>query len=140
MAGQEQEKINIVEILIEIKSDVSAIKTDMSNLKEAQKLQQKNTEKDISDVRTDFTRALNTLEDKVMNQVLTLRTIQNNLVGDVDSIKGRVSNLEQGDEKKDAKKWRTAIGIAVAGISGMALAKLPDFIVFLIQASKTTGS
>lgn len=140
MAGQEQEKINIVEILIEIKSDVSAIKTDMSNLKEAQKLQQKNTEKDISDVRTDFTKALNTLEDKVMNQVLTLRTIQNSLVGDVDSIKGRVSNLEQGDEKKDAKKWRTTIGFAVAGIGGMALAKLPDFIVFLIQASKTAGS
>lgn len=140
MAGEEKEKINIVEILMEIKSDVSAIKTDMSNLKEVQKLQQQNMEKNITGVRTDFSKALSTLEDKVMTQVLALRTIQNNLVGDVDSLKGRVGNLEQGDEKKDAKKWRTTIGFVISVIGGMALAKLPDFIIFLLQASNTKGN
>ena len=42
--SENNEKLNIVGLLMEIKADVSSIKTDMSNFKESQR-----TEKDIID-------------------------------------------------------------------------------------------
>ena len=36
---EQTEKINIIELLMGIKADVSSIKTDMTNFKEAQKVE-----------------------------------------------------------------------------------------------------
>lgn len=117
----EQKDINIMELLLKISNDVSSIKTDMTNFKEAQRLEKENTAKEIADVRNDYKRDLEDLESRVMNKVQTLQTVQNNLVGDVDTLK-------HADEKKDAKRWRTVIAFIGTAVGGMILGKLPEII------------
>ena len=60
-----------------------------------------------------------------------MQSVQATLVGDVDTLK-------HADEKKDAKKWRTVIAFIGTAVGGMLVAKIPDFITFLIQL-KTLG-
>ena len=129
--SEQSEKINIIELLMGIKEDVSSIKTDMANFKEAQRTERDVIMKEISDVRTDYQRDLTDLESRVMSKVNGLQSVQNNLVGDVDTLK-------HAEEKKDAKKWRTVIAFIGTAVGGMIIAKVPDFITFLIQL-KTLG-
>ena len=92
----EAKEINILELLLKISNDVSSIKTDMTNFKEAQRLEKENTTKEMEDLRTDYKRDIKELNDKLMSKLQTLQSVQNNLVGDVDTLK-------HADEKKDAK-------------------------------------
>lgn len=125
------EKINIIELLMGIKEDVSSIKTDMANFKESQRTEKETIMKEISDVRIDYKRDLSDLENRVMGRITNMQSVQATLVGDVDTLK-------HADEKKDAKKWRTVIAFIGTAVGGMLVAKIPDFITFLIQL-KTLG-
>lgn len=129
--SDQTEKINIIELLMGIKEDVSSIKTDMANFKEAQRTEKETIMKEISDLRIDYKRDLSDLENRVMGRITNTQSIQATLVGEVDTLK-------HADEKKDARKWRTVIAFIGAAIGGMLVAKLPDFITFLIQL-KTLG-
>lgn len=129
--SEQSEKINIIELLMGIKEDVSSIKTDMANFKETQRTEKEAIMKEISDIRTDCQRDIADLESRVMSKINGLQSVQNNLVGDVDT-------LQHAEEKKDAKKWRTVIAFIVTAVGGMVTAKVPDFIAFLIQL-KTLG-
>lgn len=122
----ENDKINIIELLMGIKEDVSSIKTDMANFKEAQKTEREVIMKEISDVRTEYQRDIANLEAKVMAKVNGLQSVQNNLVGDVDTLK-------TAEDKKLAKRYRTTIAFVLTALGGMALAKLPDFVAFLMK-------
>lgn len=124
--SDQNEKINIIELLMGIKEDVSAIKTDMVNFKEAQRTEKETIMKEISDVRTDYKRDLSSLESRVMGRINNMQSVQATLVGDVDTFK-------HADEKKDAKRYRTVIAFIATALGGMVLAKLPDFIAFLIK-------
>lgn len=123
------DKINIIELLMGIKEDVSSIKTDMSNFKESQRTEKDIIMKEIEDVRTDYKRDLSELESRVMGRLTNMQSIQSNLVGDVDTLKS-------AEDKKDAKRWRTTIAFVLTALGGMALAKLPDFITYLVILSK----
>ncbi len=123
-------EINIMELLLKISNDVSSIKTDMTNFKEAQKLEKENTSKEIADVRTDYKRDLEDLESRVMGKIQTLQTVQNNLVGDVDTLK-------HADEKKDAKRWKTTLAFIGTAVGGLLVGKLPDIISTLILVLST---
>ena len=125
--SEQNKEINIIELLMGIKEDVSSIKTDMANFKEAQRTEKDVIMKEISDVRTDYQRDLADLESRVMAKVNGLQSVQNNLVGDVD-------NLKTAEDKKLAKRYRTMIAFVLTALGGMALAKLPDFVVFMLQA------
>ncbi len=129
--SDQTEKINIIELLMGIKEDVSSIKTDMANFKESQRSEKETIMKEISDVRIDYKRDLSDLENRVMGRITNMQSVQATLVGDVDTLK-------HADEKKDAKKWRTVIAFIGTAVGGMLVAKLPDFITFLIQL-KTLG-
>ena len=129
MEGQTQEKINIIELLMDIKADVSSIKTDMTNFKEAQKVEKENTAKGIADVRSDCKRDLTDLETRVMTKLNGIQSVQNNLVGDVDTLK-------HAEEKKDAKRWKTVMAFIGTAVGGMILVKIPDFIAFCIKVSQ----
>ena len=129
--SDQTEKINIIELLMGIKEDVSSIKTDMANFKESQRTEKETIMKEISDVRIDYKRDLSDLENRVMGRITNMQSVQATLVGDVDTLK-------HADEKKDAKKWRTVIAFVVTAVGGMLVAKIPDFITFLIQL-KTLG-
>jgi hypothetical protein len=124
--GEQAEKINIIELLMVIKEDVSSIKTDMANFKEAQRTEKEVIMKAIEDVRCDCERELKELETRLTAKVNGLQTVQNSLVGDVD-------NLKKADDKKDAEKYRKILAFISAGLGGMALAKLPDVITYFIK-------
>ncbi len=129
--SDQTEKINIIELLMGIKEDVSSIKTDIANFKESQRIEKETIMKEISDVRIDYKRDLSDLENRVMGRITNMQSVQATLVGDVDTLK-------HADEKKDAKKWRTVIAFIGTAVGGMLVAKIPDFITFLIQL-KTLG-
>lgn len=127
--GDTSQEINIIELLMGIKEDVSSIKTDMANFKEAQKIEKENTTREIADVRSDCKRDLEDLETKVMSRLTNMQSVQNKLVGDVDTLK-------HADEKRDAKRWKTVIAFVGTSIGSMILVKIPDFITFLVKLSQ----
>ena len=131
--GEQTEQINIIKLLMDIKADVSSIKTDMTNFKEAQKVEKENTVKDIADVRSDCERDLKELEARVMTKLNGIQSIQNNLVGDVDTLK-------HAEEKKDAKRWKTVMAFIGTSVGSMILVKIPDFIAFCIEVSRMGGN
>ena len=124
--GEQTEKINIIELLMGIKEDVSSIKTDMANFKEAQRTEKDTIMKEISDVRSDYKRDLADMEARFSAKINGLQSVQNNLCGDVDTLK-------HAEDKKDAKRYRMTIAFIATALGGMALAKLPDFIAFCIK-------
>ena len=131
--GEQTEQINIIKLLMDIKADVSSIKTDMTNFKESQKVEKENTAKDIADVRSDCKRDLKELEAKVMAKLNGIQSIQNNLVGDVDTLK-------HAEEKKDAKRWKTVMAFIGTSVGSMILVKIPDFIAFCIKVNQMGGN
>lgn len=131
--GEQTEQINIITLLMDIKADVSSIKTDMTNFKEAQKVEKENTAKDIAEVRSDCKRELKELEARVMTKLNGIQSVQNNLVGDVDTLK-------HAEEKKDAKRWKTVMAFIGTSVGSMILVKIPDFIAFCIEVSRMGGN
>ena len=131
--GEQTEQINIIKLLMDIKADVSSIKTDITNFKESQKVEKENTAKDIADVRSDCKRDLKELEAKVMAKLNGIQSVQNNLVGDVDTLK-------HAEEKKDAKRWKTVMAFIGTSVGSMILVKIPDFIAFCIEVSRMGGN
>jgi hypothetical protein len=128
-------KINIIELLMGIKEDVSSIKTDMANFKEAQRTEREMILHEIQDVRADYKRdlaecskAINDLETKFMAKANNLQTVQNNLVGDVDTLK-------HAEESKYAKRYKVALAFIATGLGGMFLGNLPEIIALWIKAS-----
>ena len=67
--GEQTEKINIIELLMGIKEDVSSIKTDMANFKESQRTEKDTIMKEISDVRTDYKRDLADMEARFTTKI-----------------------------------------------------------------------
>lgn len=126
----EVKEINVIELLLKISNDVSSIKTDMTNFKESQKLEKENTTKEMEDLRTDYKRDIKELNDKLISKLQTLQSVQNNLVGDVDTLK-------HADEKKDAKRWKTALAFIGTAIGGLFIGKLPEIISTLILVLST---
>lgn len=124
--SEQTEKINIIELLMGIKEDVSSIKTDMSNFKEAQRTEKEVIMKAIADVRSDYERELKDLETRLVTKVSGLQMVQNNLVGEVD-------NLKTAGDKKDAEHYRKILAFLSAGLGGMALAKVPEVISYFIK-------
>lgn len=131
--SEQTEQINIIKLLMDIKADVSSIKTDMTNFKETQKVEKENIVKDIADVRSDCERELKELETRVMTKLNGIQSIQNNLVGDVDTLK-------HAEEKKDAKRWKTVMAFIGTSVGSMILVKIPDFIAFCIKVSRMGGN
>lgn len=131
--GEQTEQINIIKLLMDIKADVSSIKTDMTNFKEAQKVEKENTLKDITEVRSDYKRDLKELEARVMAKLNGIQSVQNNLVGDVDTLK-------HAEEKKDARRWKTVMAFIGTSVGSMVLVKIPDFIAFCIEVSRMGGN
>lgn len=130
--AESNKEINIIELLMDIKSDVSSIKTDISNFKDSQKAERENISKEIKDARSDCKRDLNSLETKVMGKIQGLQSIQNSLVGDVDTLK-------HFNEREDAKKWRTVLAFVATSLGSIVLVKLPDFISFCLNLNQIGG-
>ena len=122
MGAEATKDINMMELLLKISNDVSSIKTDMANFKEAQRLEKENTARELEDVRCDCKKEITELEEKVD----TLNT-------KIDKLEKRVEELERADDTKDAKKWRTVMIYIMTALGGMFVAKLPDIAKALVD-------
>lgn len=138
--AETNEKINIIELLMTIKEDVSSIKTDMSNFKESQRSEHEMVMREISDVRCDYQKELTDLENKFMARFNTLQSVQASTVGDIDSLKTTVGNLKIAEDQKDAKKYRTIVAFVGTGLGGMVLAKLPEIISLIAKLRELGGN
>ena len=128
----ENQSVNVLELLLKISNDVSAIKADVTNLKETQSKERAEVSKEIEDVKSDVFKELATLEKDMNARINNLQSIQNTLVGDVDTLK-------HADENRDAKRWRTVIAFMATALGGMLIAKVPDIISYLLLLSKVGG-
>ena len=122
MGAEGTKDINMMELLLKISSDVSSIKTDMANFKEAQKLEKENTARELEDVRCDCKKEITALEEKIAENTL-----------EIDKLKKRIDELERADDTKDAKKWRTVTIYIMTALGGMFVAKLPDITKAIIE-------
>lgn len=129
------EKINVIELLMNIHSDVSSIKANIENMEKTQQKDKEAMQKDIADVRADYQRDLTALESKLTSKLAVLQTTQNNFLAIQNSLVGDVDNLKVAEDKKLAKRYRSTIAFILTGVGGMILAKLPDFIAFCIKLS-----
>ena len=120
-------EINITELLLQISSDVSAIKTDMANFKEAQKIEKETFAKEITDVEANCERKIDDLENRIMSKVNTMQSVQNTLVGEVDTLK-------HAEDKKDAQRWKTIMAFVGTAVGSMVLVKLPEIIRLIMVA------
>ena len=120
--GDTTKDINMMELLLKISSDVSSIKTDIANFKEAQKLEKENTARELEDVRCDCKKEITELEEK---------TTENTL--EIEKLRERVDKLERADDTKDAKKWRAVMIYIMTALGGMFVAKLPDIAKALVD-------
>ena len=115
MGGENKDNINLTELLLKISSDVSAIKTDMQNFKDSYKNEKENLLAKIDDVRNDC-------EKELMRQDAQIRQLT-----------VYTEALRTQKDKEDAKKWRTVIAFICAGLGGMILSRVPDFIMMIIK-------
>lgn len=115
MGAEGTKDINMMELLLKISSDVSSIKTDIANFKEAQKLEKENTARELEDVRCDCKKEITELAEKVNENTI-----------EIEKLKKRIEELERADDTKDAKKWRTVMIYIMTALGGMFVAKLPD--------------
>lgn len=129
------EKINVIELLMNIRSDVSSIKANIENMEKTQQKDKEAMQKDIADVRADYQRDLTALESKLTSKLAVLQTTQNNFLAIQNSLVGDVDNLKMAEDKKLAKRYRTTVAFILTAVGGMILAKLPDFIAFCIKLS-----
>lgn len=120
----ENQSVNVLELLLKISNDVSAIKADVTNLKETQSKERAEISKEIEDVKNDVYKELSTLEKDMNARINNLQSIQNTLVGDVDTLK-------HADENRDAKRWRAVIAYIATALGGMLIAKIPDIVSYL---------
>ena len=120
-------EINITELLLQISSDVSAIKTDMANFKEAQKIEKETFAKEIADVEANSERKIDDLENRIMSKFNTMQSVQNTLVGEVDTLK-------HAEDKKDAQRWKTIMAFVGTAVGSMVLVKLPEIIRLIMVA------
>ena len=122
MGAEVTKDINMMELLLKISNDVSSIKTDITNFKEAQKLEKENTARELEDVRCDCKKEITELEEK---------TTENTL--EIEKLKKRIEELERADDMKDARKWRTVMIYIMTALGGMFVAKLPDIAKALVD-------
>lgn len=119
--NMENQSVNVLELLLKISNDVSSIKADVTNLKETQSKERAEISKEIEDVKNDVYKELSTLEKTMNTRINNLQSIQNTLVGDVDTLK-------HADENRDAKRWRTVISYVVTALGSMLITKIPDIV------------
>ena len=126
MGAEARNDINVMELLLKISENVSAIKTDMANFKETYKNEKDNLTTLINDVRSDAKMDLASAKSTFQMEIDAIKKVQERQEKDIQSLQGT-------DDKKDAKKWRVVTAFILTAIGGFLLACLPDFIRFVLS-------
>jgi hypothetical protein len=126
----EENKINMVELLIGIKEDVSVIKTKMSSFEEAQE-----RDREFLSNKIDILEAQHE-EDKIALQKRhqeDIKEIKEELNEKISSLQGEVNSLKRLKDEEDAKRWRAVVKYFLTALGGILVAKLPDILNLLTQ-------
>lgn len=126
----EENKINMVELLIGIKEDVSVIKTKMSSFEEAQE-----RDREFLSNKIDILEAQHE-EDKIALQKRhqeDIKEISEALNEKISSLQEEVNSLKRQKDEEDAKRWRAIVKYFLTALGGILVAKLPDILNLLTQ-------
>lgn len=124
--------INVLELLIQISNDVSAIKTDLTNLKDSQTKDREDIDKCLLSAREDSHKEVEAVKEAVNHRM-------NQFEEKVSTLEKEVDILKHAEEKKDANKWKVVTAFILTAVGGMILAKIPDFISYLMVLSTVKG-
>lgn len=113
-----EQEINVTSLLMQISSDVAVIKNDMANFKESYKTDNENNAKAMADLREDFNKEVKNLSARVK------------------AVEDEVETLRHKDDTKDANTYRKITAYCLTALGGMAVAKIPDFLAFIISTLK----
>lgn len=124
--GSAQDDINVMELLLKISENVSAIKTDMANFKETYKNEKDNLVTVINDVRADAKMDLAQAKSTLQLEIDAVKKVQEKQTQEIDK-------LRTADDVKDAKKWRIVIAFILTAIGGFLMSYVFDFIKFVLS-------
>jgi hypothetical protein len=126
----EENKINMLELLIGIKEDVSVIKTKMSSFEEAQERDREFLSNKIDTLEVQHE------EDKIALQKRhqeDIKEIKEELNEKISSMQEEVNSLKRQKDEEDAKRWRAVVKYFLTALGGILVAKLPDILNLLTQ-------
>lgn len=126
----EENKINMVELLIGIKEDVSVIKTKMSSFEEAQE-----RDREFLSNKIDILEAQHE-EDKIALQKRhqeDIKEMSEAFNEKISSLQEEVNYLKRAKDEEDAKRWRAVVKYFLTALGGILVAKLPDILNLLTQ-------
>lgn len=121
MGGEAKENLNMAELLLKISTDVAEIKTDMANFKDSYKSEKENLLSKIEDLRSDCEKELARQDTQIKQLNVYIEAVRT------------------AKDKEDAKKWRTVIAFVLTGLGGILLARVPDFLLFLVKTYLANG-
>lgn len=124
--GSAQDEINVVELLLKISENVSAIKTDMANFKETYKNEKDNLTTIINDVRSDAKVDLAQAKSTLQMEIDAVKKVQEEHTKAIDK-------LQHADTEKDAKRWRVVIAFILTAVGGFLMSYVFDFIKFVLS-------
>ena len=99
----DEQNLNATQLLLQISTDVAVIKSDMKNFKD-------NTRKEISDIEKD------------------IGTMRTDFKSDIKVLDGRITALENTEDKKDAGKYRKILGYLGTALAAMLFARVPEIL------------
>ena len=124
--------INVLELLIQISNDVSAIKTDLTNLKDSQTKDRADIDKCLLETRKESHKEVEAVKEVVNHKM-------NQFEERVSTLEKEVDVLKHAEEKKDANKWKVVTAFILTAVGGMVLAKIPDFISYPLGVGTDKG-
>lgn len=124
--GSAQDDINVMELLLKISENVSAIKTDMANFKETYKNEKDNLTTIINDVRSDAKVDLAQAKSTLQMEIDAVKKVQ-------EEHTKAIEKLQIADTEKDAKKWRVVIAFVLTAVGGFLMSYVFDFIKFVLN-------
>lgn len=124
--GSAQDDINVMELLLKISENVSAIKTDMANFKETYKSEKDNLTTIINDVRSDAKMDLAQTKSTLQLEIDAVKKVQEAQTKEIEALKN-------ADNVKDAKKWRIVVAFILTAVGGFLMSYVFDFIKFVLN-------
>jgi conjugal transfer/entry exclusion protein len=131
--GSAQDDINVMELLLKISENVSAIKTDMANFKETYKSEKDNLVTLINDVRADAKVDLAQAKSTFQMELDAIKKVQEAQAKIIENQTKELETLKTAEDVKDAKKWRIVIAFILTAVGGFLMSYVFDFIKFVLN-------
>lgn len=134
MGAEATNDINVMELLLKISENVSAIMTDMANFKETYKTDKDNLATTISDVRSDARMEIASVKSAFQMEIDAVKKVQDTQDKRIEELEKEVDTLKNAEDKKDAGRWRVVIAFLLTALGGFLLSYVFDFIKFVLNS------